>query len=51
MSTYINSCAGYAVATYILAVGDRHLENLMVNKNGNMFHVDFGYILGFNPQN
>jgi phosphatidylinositol 3-kinase len=33
-----------------LAVGDRHLENLMVTKNGNLFHLDFGFILGKNPR-
>jgi phosphatidylinositol 3-kinase len=49
MENYINSCAGYAVATYLMAVGDRHLENLMINKDGKMFHVDFGFILGKHP--
>jgi len=35
--------------TYLLAVGDRHLENLMIDKFGHLFHVDFGFIFGKNP--
>ena len=47
--TFIKSCAGYAVGTYFLAIGDRHLENLMLTKGGNMFHLDFGIILNKHP--
>ena len=39
---FIKSCAGYAVFTYLLGVGDRHLENIMVRPSGELFHVDFG---------
>ena len=39
------------MATYLLAIGDRHLENLMVTNNGHMFHLDFGFIMGKNPPN
>ena len=46
---YMLSNAGYSVATFLLAVGDRHLENLMLSKNGKMWHLDFGFILGKNP--
>lgn len=33
--------------SYVLGLGDRHPDNIMVNKNdGNLFHIDFGHFLG-----
>ena len=50
MERYVKSCAGYCVITYLLGVGDRHLDNLLLHPSGHFFHCDYSFILGHDPK-
>ena len=46
---FVKSCAGYAVASYLLNAKDRHNGNLLIQADGALVHIDFGFILTISP--
>jgi len=48
---FIESLAGYSIFSYVFKVKDRHNGNILVDPEGHLIHIDFGFFLQNSPGN
>lgn len=44
VQNFVHSCAAYSVASYVLGIGDRHNDNVMITREGHIFRMLFNSI-------
>ena len=49
MNHFVQSLAGYSLICYFLQIKDRHNANILIDNEGYLTHIDFGFLLSNAP--